>query len=671
MFSKILIANRGEIAVRIIKTCRRMGIATVQVYSEADAGSLAVEMADEAVLIGPAPAAQSYLLADRIVEAVRRTGAQAVHPGFGFLSENAGFARRLRDEGIAFIGPNPEAIEAMGDKISSKKLAAAAGVSTVPGHMGLIESTEEAITIANQIGYPVMIKASAGGGGKGIRVARSDADMAEGFAAVKAEALGAFGDDRVFLEKFIIDPRHIEIQVMGDKHGNVVHLFERECSIQRRNQKVIEEAPSPLLDPETRAAMGAQAVALAKAVNYDSAGTVEFVAGQDKSFFFLEMNTRLQVEHPVTEMITDVDLVEQMIRSAWGEKLAFAQTDLAIKGWAIESRIYAEDPYRGFLPSIGRLIRYEQPREGPHADGYTVRNDSGVREGDEISMFYDPMIAKLCAWGETRDAAVDGMARALEDTHIQGVGHNIPFLAAVMDQPRFRSGNISTSYIKDEFPEGFHGLLPDRRQTDILIATAAAMNEIASEQSGDPSERTDWIVLVAPLGSGGGTGPGDAHGVSLGYDDDEALTLELVGEDRALLLSDIDWRPGLAQFRATLDGAPYTAEVSRVADGFVIRTRAARARVRVLTPAVAALYARLPEKVAADTSKLIQSPMPGLVVAIPVIVGQEVKTGETVAIIEAMKMQNILKAERDGVVKAVGAAAGDPVAADDVLVEFE
>ena len=669
MFSKILIANRGEIAVRIIKTCRRMGIQTVQVYSEADAGSLAVEMADEAVLIGPAPAAQSYLLQDKIVDAVRKTGAEAVHPGFGFLSENASFARRLEAEGITFIGPNPHAIEAMGDKITSKKFAADAGVSTVPGHMGLIDTTEHAVTIANQIGYPVMIKASAGGGGKGIRVAHSDADMAEGFAAVKAEALNAFGDDRVFLEKFIIDPRHIEIQVLGDKHGNIVHLFERECSIQRRNQKVIEEAPSPLLDPETRAAMGAQAVALARAVNYDSAGTVEFVAGQDKSFFFLEMNTRLQVEHPVTELITGVDLVEQMIRSAWGERLAFEQKDLAINGWAIESRIYAEDPYRGFLPSIGRLVRYEQPEEGPHPDGYTVRNDSGVREGDEISMFYDPMIAKLCAWGPTREAALTGMARALEDTHLAGVGHNVPFLAAVMDQPRFQSGNISTSYIKDEFPDGFHGLAPDRRQTDILIAAAAAMNEIAAEQADDPSDRTDWIVLIATQGQAA-SGPGEAHGVSLGYDDDEALTLELAGEDRALRLSDIDWRPGQAQFRATLDGQPFTAEVARVADGFIIRHRAARARVRVLTPAVAALYARLPDKVAADTSKLIQSPMPGLVVAIPVTVGQEVKTGETVAIIEAMKMQNILKAERDGVVKAVSAKAGDPVAADDVLVEF-
>ncbi|WP_332658647.1 acetyl/propionyl/methylcrotonyl-CoA carboxylase subunit alpha [Brevundimonas sp.] len=664
MFSKILIANRGEIAVRIIKTCRRMGIRTVQVYSEADAGSLAVEMADETVLIGPAPAAQSYLLQDRIVDAVRQTGAEAVHPGFGFLSENASFARRLEAEGITFIGPNPHAIEAMGDKITSKKFAAEAGVSTVPGHMGLIETTEEAVKIAREIGYPVMIKASAGGGGKGIRVAHGDDDMAEGFAAVKAEALNAFGDDRVFLEKFIIDPRHIEIQVLGDKHGNVVHLFERECSIQRRNQKVIEEAPSPLLDPETRAAMGAQAVALAKAVNYDSAGTVEFVAGQDKSFFFLEMNTRLQVEHPVTELITGVDLVEQMIRSAWGETLAFGQDDLAINGWAIESRIYAEDPYRGFLPSIGRLVRYEQPEEGEHEDGYVVRNDSGVREGDEISMFYDPMIAKLCAWGPTRDEALTGMARALEDTHLQGVGHNIPFLSAVMDQPRFRSGNISTSYIKDEFPDGFHGLRPDPRQTQIMIAAAVAMNEIVAEQAGDPSDRTDWVVLIE-----NGKGPGAPHGVDLSYDADEALLLAFTGGGHARL-TEIDWRPGLAQFRAELDGEAFTAEVSRVADGYLIRHRAAKARVRVLTPHMAELYARLPEKIAADTSKLIASPMPGLVVSIPVTVGQEVKAGETVAIIEAMKMQNILKAERDGVVKAVSAAAGDPVAADDVLVEF-
>lgn len=663
MFSKILIANRGEIAVRIIKTCRRLGIGTVAVYSEADARSLAVEMADEAVLLGPAPAARSYLLADRIVDAVRQTGAEAVHPGFGFLSENAGFARRLRDEKIAFIGPNPEAIDSMGDKITSKKFAAEAGVSTVPGHMGLIETPEQAVEIARGIGYPVMIKASAGGGGKGIRVAHSDADMAEGFAAVKAEALNAFGDDRVFLERFIVNPRHIEIQVLGDRHGNIVHLFERECSIQRRNQKVIEEAPSPLLDPETRAAMGAQAVALARAVSYDSAGTVEFVAGQDKSFYFLEMNTRLQVEHPVTELITGVDLVEQMIRSAAGQPLPFTQDQLAINGWAIESRIYAEDPYRGFLPSIGRLVRYEQPEEGPQSgtDGdYVVRNDSGVREGDEISMFYDPMIAKLCAWGETRDAAIDGMARALEDTHVAGLGHNVPFLSAVMDQPRFRSGALSTSYIPDEFPDGFHGLPPSPRQRDQMIAAAMAMHEVLAEQAGDPSNRTDWTVMIDR----------DAVGVSLGYDSDEAMVLEVEDCDTPLRLEVIDWRPGLAQFRAVLDDLPFTAEVKRVADGFEIRSRAARARVRVLSPAIAELYGRLPGKAAADTSKLIQSPMPGLVVSIPVQPGQEVKSGEPVAIIEAMKMQNILRAERDGVVKTVRVRDGDSVAADDVLVEF-
>jgi propionyl-CoA carboxylase alpha chain len=421
----------------------------------------------------------------------------------------------------------------------------------------------------------------------------------------------------------------------------------------------VEEAPSPLLDAATRMAMGAQAVALARAVNYDSAGTVEFVAGQDRSFYFLEMNTRLQVEHPVTELITGVDLVEQMIRSAWGEKLAFEQKDLAINGWAIESRIYAEDPYRGFLPSIGRLVRYEQPEEGEQ-DGYVVRNDSGVREGDEISMFYDPMIAKLCAWAPTRDAAIDGMGRALEDTHIRGLGHNIPFLAAVMDQDRFRSGKLSTRYIQDEFPDGFQGLAPDRRRTDVMIAVSVAMNEILSEQAGDPSDRVDWVVLI----------DGQAHGVALGYDEDEALTLELAGEARALRLSDIDWRPGLAQFRAVLDDVAFTAEVARAPDGFTVRSGPARARVRVLSPRIADLYARLPEKQAADTSRLITSPMPGLVVSIAVAVGQQVRAGETVAIIEAMKMQNILKAERDGVVKAVSAKAGDPVAADDVLVEF-
>jgi len=472
MFTKILIANRGEIAVRIIKTCRKMGIATVVVYSEADADSMAVEMADETVAIGPAPASESYLVADKIIAACKQTGAQAIHPGFGFLSENAGFAKRLAAEGIVFIGPNPHAIEAMGDKIESKKFATKAGVSVVPGHVGEIDDVPHAIKISEEIGYPVMLKASAGGGGKGIRIAWNRQDVEEGLPAVRSEAKSSFGDDRIFIEKFIVNPRHIEIQVLGDKHGNVVHLFERECSIQRRNQKVIEEAPSPLLDHDTRMAMGAQAVALGKAVGYDSAGTVEFVAGQDKSFFFLEMNTRLQVEHPVSELITGVDLVEQMIRSAYGEALPFTQADLKINGWSIESRIYAEDPYRGFLPSIGRLVRYSPPREGEFGS-IKVRNDAGVREGDEISMFYDPMISKLSTWAPDREQAIDAMGRALEDFHIEGLGQNIPFLAAVMDQERFRSGALSTNYIKDEFPDGFHGAAPTAFQRDLMAAWAA------------------------------------------------------------------------------------------------------------------------------------------------------------------------------------------------------
>ena len=658
MFSKILIANRGEIAVRIIKTCRRMGIATVVVYSEADADSMAVEMADEAVFIGPAPASESYLVADKIVAACRETGAQAVHPGFGFLSENAGFARRLAEEGIVFIGPNPEAIAAMGDKIESKKAAGRAGVSTVPGHVGEISDTAHAVQIAEEIGYPVMIKASAGGGGKGIRVAWTRQDVEEGFPAVQAEARSSFGDDRIFIEKFIESPRHIEIQVLGDKHGNVVHLFERECSIQRRNQKVIEEAPSPLLDEATRKAMGDQAIALAKAVGYDSAGTVEFVAGQDRSFFFLEMNTRLQVEHPVTELITGVDLVEQMIRSAAGEPLAFSQDDLKINGWAIESRIYAEDPYRGFLPSIGRLVRDRPPQERA-ADGLTVRNDAGVREGDEISMFYDPMISKLSTWAPTRLAAIDAMGEALETFHIEGLGHNIPFLVAVMDEDRFRSGQLSTSYIKDEFPEGFHGTAPTPRQTDIQIAAACAMHQVMSERAWPGRGRSDWVVNLG----------GADHPVRLSLDGD-AVSVELTEAGRRLVLSDIDWRPGQPVFAATLDGARFSVQVRPAAEGFVIRHRAAETRVLVLTPVSALLHKRLPAKQAADTAKLVLSPMPGLVVSLSVVEGQEVKTGEVVAIIEAMKMQNIIRAERDGTVKVVGPKAGDSVAADEVLVEF-
>ncbi|MDP3383577.1 MAG: acetyl/propionyl/methylcrotonyl-CoA carboxylase subunit alpha [Phenylobacterium sp.] len=658
MFSKILIANRGEIAVRIIKTCRRMGIATVVVYSEADADSMAVEMADEAVFIGPAPASESYLVADKIVAACRETGAEAVHPGFGFLSENAGFARRLAEEGIVFIGPNPEAIAAMGDKIESKKAAGRAGVSTVPGHVGEISDTAHAVQIAEEIGYPVMIKASAGGGGKGIRVAWTRQDVEEGFPAVQAEAKSSFGDDRIFIEKFIESPRHIEIQVLGDKHGHVVHLFERECSIQRRNQKVIEEAPSPLLDEATRKAMGDQAIALAKAVGYDSAGTVEFVAGQDRSFFFLEMNTRLQVEHPVTELITGVDLVEQMIRSAAGEPLAFTQDDLKINGWAIESRIYAEDPYRGFLPSIGRLVRYRPPQES-EAAGLTVRNDAGVREGDEISMFYDPMISKLSTWAPTRLAAIDAMGEALETFHIEGLGHNIPFLVAVMDEDRFRSGQLSTSYIKDEFPEGFQGTIPTPRQTDIQIAAACAMHQVMSERAWPGRGRHDWVVNLG----------GADHPVRLSLDGD-TVSVELPEAGRRLVLSDIDWRPGQPVFAATLDGARFSVQVRPAAEGFVIRHRAAEARVLVLTPVSALLHKRLPAKQAADTAKLVLSPKPGLVVSLSVVEGQEVKAGEVVAIIEAMTMQNIIRAERDGTVMLVGPKAGDSVAADEVLAEF-
>ena len=664
MFSKILIANRGEIAVRIIKTARRLGVATVVVYSEADADSLAVEMADETVLIGPPPASQSYLSADKIIDACRQTGAEAVHPGFGFLSENAGFAQRCADEGIVFIGPNPAAIEAMGDKIRSKAFAAAAGVSCVPGHIGEIRDAAHAVEISAQIGYPVMLKASAGGGGKGIRVAWTRQDVEEGFPAVRGEAKASFGDDRIFIEKFIENPRHIEIQVLGDRHGNLVHLFERECSIQRRNQKVIEEAPSPLLDAETRAAMGAQAIALAKAVGYDSAGTVEFVAGQDRRFFFLEMNTRLQVEHPVTELITGVDLVEQMLRVAAGEPLGFTQDDLHINGWAIESRIYAEDPYRKFLPSIGRLSRYRPPAEGPR-DGFTIRNDSGVREGDEISMYYDPMIAKLCAWAPTRAAAVAGMARALEDFQVEGLGHNIPFLSAVMDQARFQSGALSTRYIADEFPDGFSGAEATPAQQDILTAAAAFMHvklAARARQSngglGAPL-RASWVVRVGSL----------RRAVDLAPRTD-GLTISLADEGRALALTQVDWTPGRGLFRGVLDGEAFSVEVAPAAEGFVIRHRATRAKVMVLTPLAADLHERLPPKQAADTSKRVVSPMPGLVVSMEVVVGQSVREGEVICIIEAMKMQNIIRAERDGVLTTVGPKAGDSVAADEVLAEF-
>src|SRR5271168_3207304 len=481
MFKTILIANRGEIACRVIKTARRMGIRTVAVYSEADKDALHVEMADDAIAIGPPAAAQSYLAIDKIVAACLKTGAEAVHPGYGFLSERAAFAHALAEARIVFIGPNPKAIEAMGDKIESKKFANAAKVSTVPGHLGVIETPERAAEIADEIGYPVMIKASAGGGGKGMRIAHSRKEVAEGFARARSEAKSSFGDDRVFVEKFIVNPRHIEIQVLGDKHGDVIYLGERECSIQRRNQKVIEEAPSPLLDEATRRKMGEQAVALAKAVNYDSAGTVEFVAGQDKSFYFLEMNTRLQVEHPVTELVTGVDLVEQMIRVAAGEKLKLTQKNVTLTGWAVESRVYAEDPFRNFLPSIGRLVKYRPPAES-ESGGVTVRNDTGVQEGGEISIYYDPMIAKLVTHAPSRAAAIEAQSTALDSFYVDGIRHNIPFLAALMHHPRWREGRLSTAFIAEEFPRGFAARAPKGEIAERLAAVGAAIDHVLGER---------------------------------------------------------------------------------------------------------------------------------------------------------------------------------------------
>ena len=666
MFSKILIANRGEIAVRVIKTCRRLGVKTVVVYSDADANSMAVEMADESVYIGGSPAAQSYLVQDKIIAAVRQTGAEAIHPGFGFLSENPVFAKRLEAEKIGWIGPNAFAIDAMGDKISSKKLAAEAGVSTVPGHMGLIEDTKEAVKISREIGYPVMIKASAGGGGKGIRVAYNDKEVEEGFPAVKAEAKASFGDDRVFIEKFILEPRHIEIQVLGDKHGNCIYLNERECSIQRRNQKVIEEAPSPLLDPETRKKMGEQAVALAKAVNYDSAGTVEFVAsGKDKGFYFLEMNTRLQVEHPVTEMITGVDLVEQMLRVAYGEKLKIKQSDVKINGWAVESRVYAEDPYRNFLPSIGRLKRFHPPAEGKLGKG-TVRLDSGVREGDEISMFYDPMIAKLITHGKDRDAALDAHGEALDRFHIEGIQDNIPFIAAVVDEKRFRSGNITTAYIKDEFPQGFQGTEPTATQEAQLICSAAYVHafferrarQVSGTLASAAKPRRDWVVIL-----------GDKHHpvtIDIGDAGEAQISVD-GGKPHSLVTS---WKPGEHLVDGVLDGKPYAVKFADRTEGYLFRHRGVALRALVCTPFVADLHGRLPEKPKADTSKLIISPMPGLVVSMEVSMGQDVQEGEAVCIVEAMKMQNIIRAGATGKVKAINVKAGDSVAADEIMVEF-
>ncbi len=667
MFDKILIANRGEIACRVARTARRMGIRTVAVYSDADARALHVASADEAVNIGPAPVNQSYIVIDRILDAVKRTGAQAVHPGYGFLSERAEFAEALAAIGVAFIGPPVGAIQAMGDKITSKKLAAEAGVSTVPGHMGLIDDAEHAAEIARQIGYPVMIKASAGGGGKGMRIAWDDAEAREGFARSKSEAASSFGDDRIFIEKFVTQPRHIEIQVLGDQHGNCLYLGERECSIQRRNQKVIEEAPSPFIDAATRRAMGEQAVALAKAVDYCSAGTVEFIVDGARNFYFLEMNTRLQVEHPVTELITGIDLVEQMIRVAAGEKLAFGQDEVTLNGWAVESRLYAEDPYRNFLPSIGRLTRYRPPAEiaTPTA---AVRNDTGVFEGGEISMFYDPMIAKLCAWGPDRPAAIGGMRRALDAFELEGIGHNLPFLSAVMDHPRFVSGEITTAFIAEEYPEGFHGAALDEVTLADLAALAIALKVLHEERaariSGTLSNHQRAVGAVWATEIGGDVRQGAVSREDGGF----AVDFADGGRRTVRIDEHAAFRPLV---RATVDGRERIVKATPTARGYRLRYRGADLAASVLTPRQAELAALMPVKAAADTSKLLLCPMPGLVVRIDVAQGDEVHDGQALCMVEAMKMENVLRAERKGRVAAIRAKPGDSLRVDDVIMEFE
>ncbi|MCV2891587.1 acetyl/propionyl/methylcrotonyl-CoA carboxylase subunit alpha [Lentibacter sp. XHP0401] len=681
MFKKILIANRGEIACRVIKTAKKMGIKTVAIYSDADRQALHVQMADEAVHIGPPPANQSYIVIDNVMRAIKETGAEAVHPGYGFLSENAKFAEALEAAGVAFIGPPVGAIEKMGDKITSKKIAQEAKVSTVPGYMGLIADADEAVKISNEVGYPVMIKASAGGGGKGMRIAWNDEEAREGFQSSKNEAANSFGDDRIFIEKFITQPRHIEIQVLCDSHGNGIYLGERECSIQRRQQKVVEEAPSPFLDEATRKAMGEQSVALAKAVNYASAGTVEFIVDGAKNFYFLEMNTRLQVEHPVTELITGVDLVEQMIRVAYGEKLAMAQKDVTLTGWAIENRLYAEDPYRGFLPSIGRLTRYRPPQEtasGPllssgkwqgdaPAGDFAVRNDTGVYEGGEISMFYDPMIAKLCTWAPTRGEAIAHMRDALDGFELEGIGHNLPFLSAVMDHDIFIKGEMTTAFIEEQYPDGFEGVELGEDALRAIAASAAAMHRVAeirrTRVSGrmDNHERvvgSDWVVSLQ-----GQDFPvrieADKAGSTVHFEDGSSQRVAS------------DWTPGQQLARLSVGDGTLVLKVGKISGGFRIRSRGADLKVHVRTPRQAELARLMPEKVAPDTSKLLLCPMPGLIVKINVEEGDEVQDGQALCTVEAMKMENILRAERKGVVSKINAAPGDSLAVDEVIMEFE
>jgi propionyl-CoA carboxylase alpha chain len=666
MFKKILIANRGEIACRVMKTAKKMGIQTVAIYSDADKDALHVKMADEAVHIGPPPANQSYIVIDKVMDAIRQTGAEAVHPGYGFLSENKLFAEALEKEGVAFIGPPAGAIESMGDKITSKKLAQEAGVSTVPGYMGLIADADEAVKISNEVGYPVMLKASAGGGGKGMRIAWNDQEAREGFQSSKNEAASSFGDDRIFIEKFVTQPRHIEIQVLGDKHGNVLYLNERECSIQRRNQKVVEEAPSPFLDEATRKAMGEESVALAKAVDYCSAGTVEFIVDGDKNFYFLEMNTRLQVEHPVTELITGIDLVEQMICVAYGEKLAMKQSDIGINGWAIENRLYAEDPYRNFLPSIGRLTRYRPPAEKAK-DDYAVRNDTGVFEGGEISMYYDPMIAKLCTWAPTRGDAIERMRVALDSFELEGIGHNLPFLAAVMDHERFITGNITTAFIEEEYPEGFEGVTLDTASERKVAAACAAMYRVAEIRRARVSGRIDnhkrkvgkdWVVTLQDA----------AYAVKIKADDKGST---VTFEDGEKMRVSSKWLPGQPLAKLKVNGEKLVLKVDPISAGYRVRSRGAEVKVRIRSPRNAELAALMPEKLPPDTSKMLLCPMPGLIVKVDVAEGDEVQEGQALCTVEAMKMENVLRAEKKGKVTKINAEAGDNLAVDDVIMEFE
>ena len=696
MFKKILIANRGEIACRIIKTARRMGIATVAVYSDADARAPFVAMADEAVHIGPSPAAQSYLLADKIIAACKQTDAEAVHPGYGFLSERTSFAEALAAEGIAFIGPPVNAIAAMGDKIESKKLAMAAGVNVVPGFVGEIDDTEHAVRISAEIGYPVMMKASAGGGGKGMRLAYNEADVREGFEATKREGLNSFGDDRVFIEKFILNPRHIEIQILGDQHGNILYLNERECSIQRRHQKVVEEAPSPFVTPKMRKAMGEQCVALSRAVGYYSAGTVELiVSGADpsgESFYFLEMNTRLQVEHPVTECITGIDLVEQMIRVAAGEKLAMTQVDIKIDGWAIENRVYAEDPYRGFLPSTGRLTRYRSPvpfvssedetpiggaqlhgvstmldTNGARGDVFRLRGvdgvrvDDGVQEGGEVSMFYDPMIAKLVTWGANRDEAADKQIAALDRFEIEGLGHNIDFVSAIMQHPRFRSGELTTGFIAEEYPDGFQGAA----STPELVKSLAAIAGFVATAEADRARQVDGQL-------GDTLAPPSAWQVEIGDAvHDVRLTEDEIDVDGEAFDLSMEYTPGDRLIEAEIGDEELAVKITKTRNGFKLTTRGASHIARVLPAHVAHLANHLIEKIPPDMSRYLICPMPGLLVSLNVGEGDKVEAGQALAVVEAMKMENILRAEKSGMVKSVNAKQGESLAVDAIILEME